>query len=94
MDGYFEALPLPVGQRIEKLSRLAFELREDRRRLLAGHGAQTEEELLERIDEGSVDAEAAYDHYLDARMLAAAREAVRGELQAVLGALEAGAWTR
>lgn len=89
MSNFFETLPLPAAQRIEQLSRLAFELREDRRRLLAGHGADTEEALLERIAEGSVDAEQAYEHYLAARMLSAARETVRGELQAVLSALEA-----
>lgn len=88
MNDFFESLPLPAAQQIEQLSRLAFELREDRRRLLAGHGVDSEEALLARIAGGSVGPHPAYEHYLGARSLAAAREAVRSQLQAVMTELE------
>jgi len=84
MSNYYDALPLNAAEQLEQLSRLAFELREDRRRLLSRHGADTEEALLERIRQGDVAEHPAYEQYLGARSLAAAREAVRSQLQGVL----------
>jgi hypothetical protein len=91
MNEFYDSLPLPAAQQIEQLSRLAFELREDRRRLLESHGVDSEPALLERIAGGGVAAHPAYEHYLGARALAAAREAVRRQLREVMGELEANA---
>jgi hypothetical protein len=84
MSNYYDALPLHAAEQLEQLSRLAFELRDDRRRLLSRHGVDSEEALLERIRQGEVAEHPAYEHYLGARSLAATREAVRGRLQGVL----------
>jgi hypothetical protein len=84
MSNYYDALPLEAAEQLEQLSRLAFELREDRMRLLAGQGVNSEEALLERIRQGDVPEHPAYEQYLGARSLAAAREAVRSQLQGVL----------
>jgi hypothetical protein len=84
MSNYYDALPLEAAEQLEQLSRLAFELREDRMRLLAGQGVNSEEALLERIRQGDVPEHPAYEQYLGARALAAAREAVRSQLQGVL----------
>lgn len=84
MNDYFDSLPLGAAEQLEQLSRLAFELREDRRQLLSRHGADDEEALLARIRHGEVAEHPAYEHYLGARALAATREAVRGRLQGVL----------
>jgi len=90
MSNYYDALPLDAAEQIEQLSRLAYELREDRRRLLAGHGADSEEALLERIRQGDVPEHPAYEHYLGASSLAATRAAVRSQLQGVLHELGGG----
>lgn len=83
MNNFFQDLPYAAAQRLERLSRLAFELREDGKQMLRQHGADSAQALLELIRTGAVAEHPGYDHYLAARVLAATREAVRSELQAV-----------
>jgi hypothetical protein len=84
MNNFFANVPLAGAQRLEQLSRLAFELREDAARLLAPYGVDDPAALLERIRAGALAEQPAYDDYLGARILADAREAVRAELAAVM----------
>lgn len=84
VSNFFDEIALDGAQALEQLSRLAFDLREDRMRLLQQHGVDSEEALLERIRQGAVPEHPGYDHYLGARALAATREAVRGQLQSVM----------
>lgn len=84
MNDFFANVPLPAAQRLEQLSRLAYELREDAARVLAAYGTRTPSELLARIQAGEVAEHPAYDDYLGARIIADAREAVRAELAGVL----------
>jgi hypothetical protein len=84
MTSFFQNLPLEAAERIEQFSRLAFELRESRNRLLRSYGVEDEASLLELIRGGRLAEHPAYDHYLGARILADTREAVREELKILL----------
>lgn len=83
MSSFFEDLPLEAAQQLEQLSRLAFELRENGKQTLQQHGVDSADALLELIRAGAVAEHPGYDHYLAARVMAATREAVRNQLQAV-----------
>ena len=87
MSSFFENLPLDAAEQLEQLSRLVFELREDRKRLLQQHGVDSEDTLLEQVRSGAVAEHPGYDNYLAARVLAAARAAIRSQLQAVMAKL-------
>jgi len=87
MENFFERLPREGAQELEQLSRLAFELREDRRRVLVQYGVASEDDLLGLIRLGEIPEHPAYDHYLGARALGSAREAVRIQLRAVMAEL-------
>jgi hypothetical protein len=83
MSNFFEDLQFEGAQHLEQLSRLAFDLRENRTQVLQRHGADSEEALLRLVHEGAVPEHPGYDDYLGARALEATREAVRSQLQAV-----------
>ena len=84
MSNFFDKLPLETAAQMEQLSRLMYELRENHAQLLAQYGAADEAALLADIRDGRIVEHPAYEHYLGARILAASREAVRTELQALL----------
>lgn len=62
---------------LEQLSRLIYELRENREAILKTYGVADEIALLERIYTGTVPEHPAYEHYLSARILHDTRETVR-----------------
>lgn len=84
MSNLFEGFPFSVAQQLEQLSRLAFDLREQRRRLLQRHGADSEEQLLQLVSEGAIARQPAYQDYLSARVLTETREGVRDQMKALL----------
>ncbi|HET9701069.1 MAG TPA: hypothetical protein VFP70_09125 [Burkholderiales bacterium] len=84
MANFFEKLDLQDAERVDRLAKLAFELRENRAALLRRHGAADEAELLERIRSGAVAEHPAYEDYLGARILWETREALRAELGGLL----------
>lgn len=90
MSQYFDRLPVDAATRIEELSRLAYELRENRRGLLERHAADDEPALLRRIAGGELPEHPAYEHYLGALALAEARDDVLDELKALLERLGGG----
>jgi len=77
MASFFENLDPDTAEEIEQLSRLVYELRENRNTVLQMHGAEDEAALLQRIQNGAVAEHPAYEHYLAARILAGTRETVR-----------------
>ena len=84
MPWFFQNLPLDAAQQIEQLSRLAFELRESRTRLLRQYGVEDEGSLLDLVRSARLPEHPAYEHYLGARILAQTREAIRSELKILL----------
>lgn len=77
MSNFFEHIDLDEAAEIEQLSRLAYELRENRFAVLKPYGVEDEAALLQQIQAGAVDEHPAYEHYLAARVLADTRETVR-----------------
>lgn len=84
MSNFFERLPIEEATQMEQLSRLMYELRENRNELLRRYEAGDEAILLEKIVSGAVPEHPAYDHYLGALTIAQTREAVSGELKKLL----------
>ena len=84
MSNFFEKLSFEAAQQMEELSRVAFELRENRKRLLQPYAAENEEALLALVCSGAVAEHPAYDHYLGARILSATQETVRNQLKVVM----------
>lgn len=80
MASFFENLDPDTAEEIEQLSRLVYELRENRNTVLTTLGAEDEADLLQRIQSGAVAEHPAYEHYLAARILADTRETVRAIL--------------
>ena len=77
MDSFFENLEYDDATELDQLSRLIYELRENRNAVLKPYGAEDEAALLQNIQAGTVDEHPAYEHYLAARILADTRETVR-----------------
>lgn len=89
MDNFFARLPPDAAQRIEALSRLSYELRENHATVLRPHGVADEDALLRDVVELRAPEHPAYEHYLGARTLRRTREAVRGDLCSLLDDLAA-----
>ena len=77
MASFFENLDPDVAAELELLSRLTYELRENRNAILEPYGAEDEAALLQHIQSGTVAEHPAYEHYLAARILADTRETTR-----------------
>lgn len=84
MSNFFEKLPFEAALQMEQLSRLTFELRENRKRLLQPYAVESEEALLALVCSGAVAEHPGYDHYLGARILSAIQETVRNQLKVVM----------
>jgi len=78
MNNFFENLEYDEATELQLLSKLIYELRENRHAVLKPYGAEDEAALLQQIQTGSVGEHPAYEHYLAARVLADTRETVRG----------------
>lgn len=81
---FYENLSVEDVAHLDGLARLLLELRESRTVLLARHGAEDEDGLLARIRSGEIAEHPAYEDYLGARAITAAREAIRAELREYL----------
>jgi hypothetical protein len=77
MTNFFVSIEPEEAAEIEQLSRLIWELRENRYAVLNLYGAEDEAALLQQIQTGTVDEHPAYEHYLAARVLADTRETIR-----------------
>ena len=80
MANIFENLEPDVAAELELLSRLIYDLRENRIAVLEPDGAEYEAALLQNIQSGTVAEHPAYEHYLAARILAETRETARAVL--------------
>jgi hypothetical protein len=84
MPDFFENIEFETATKIEQLSRLSYELRENRNAILKLHATEDEAELLQKIQARDVAEHPAYEHYLAARILAGTREVVRTALRELL----------
>jgi len=84
MADFFENLGYDEATEIELLSRLVYELRENRNAVLKPYGAADAAALLQKIQAGAVGEHPAYEHYLAARVLADVRESARARLSEIL----------
>ncbi|TDG04882.1 hypothetical protein E1N52_27275 [Paraburkholderia guartelaensis] len=84
MTHFFQNVPSEAAQQIDALSRMLYDLREDRKLILARYRADDEKALLALIAEGRVEEHPAYEHYLGAKTLANTREVIREQLRELL----------
>ncbi|WP_028207466.1 hypothetical protein [Paraburkholderia nodosa] len=84
MTHFFQNVPSEAAQQIDALSRTLYDLREDRKLILARYRADDEKALLALIAEGRVEEHPAYEHYLGAKTLANTREVIREQLRELL----------
>ncbi|MGL1833095.1 hypothetical protein ACKVEX_05750 [Rhodocyclaceae bacterium SMB388] len=77
MTNIFDKLGYEEAGHLERLTRLAYELREHRRDILATHDVDDEPSLLKGIVAGQIPEHPGYEHYLAARILAETREQAR-----------------
>lgn len=81
MTGFYDHLSPEDVTTLDRLARLLIELRESRAALLARHGTDSEEVLLEKIRRGELPEHPAYEDYLGAKTIHATREAIRTDLR-------------
>lgn len=84
MTHFFQNVPSEAAQQIDALSRMLYDLREDRKLILARYRVDDEKSLLALIAEGRVEEHPAYEHYLGAKTLATTREVIREQLRELL----------
>jgi hypothetical protein len=84
LDNFFARMPAGTAARIDDLSRLSYELRENRARLLRPYGVADERELQRSIIARERPEHPAYEHYLGACTLRLAREKIRAQWRDVL----------
>lgn len=80
MAEFYQDLDPQVALGIERLARLAYELREARAGLLRYHDVADEAALLARIAGGQLPEHPAWEHYLAARIMEQARQAARRQI--------------
>lgn len=77
---FYQGFDPEAAADIERLSRLIYELRQNRARILQPYEVSHENELVSRIVDGQLDEHPAYEHYLSARILSDTCESVRTAL--------------
>ncbi|TDR81532.1 hypothetical protein [Paludibacterium purpuratum] len=84
MARFFDRIPYEAAVDVETMSRLVYELRENRKQLLLPYQVDDPAQLLDKIRQGEVAEHPAYEHYLGAVSLEASREALRAQLRDTL----------
>jgi hypothetical protein len=84
MPGFYDDLPSELAHEAQALSALIHALREDRKTVLARHGAADEAALYAAIAAGEVPEHPAYEDYLSAGSLLIGYDAARATLQQLL----------
>jgi ABC-type Na+ transport system ATPase subunit NatA len=81
VEAFYDKLSGGDVETLDRLARLLLELRDSRARLLASHGVEDEQQLLDRIASGALAEHPAYEDYLGARSIGVLREAIRTDLK-------------
>lgn len=77
MVNYLDNIDYQAALDIEQLTRLMYDLRENRKTVLAPYGVSDELALLEQIYTGKLTEHPAYEHYLALRIMAETQESAR-----------------
>jgi hypothetical protein len=77
MKNIFDKLEYEEAGQLDRLTRLIYELRENRSDILATHDVDDEQSLLNGIVADEIPEHPGYEHYLAARILAETREQAR-----------------
>lgn len=80
MKNIFNGIAHDAALEMGKLTHLTYDLRENRKLILARYGLQHEAELLNAIHAGTVPEHPGYEHYLAATILDETREDARALL--------------
>lgn len=83
MTSFLYNVPTEAARQIDELSCLLYEMREDRKRILAQYEVEEEADMLKAIVAGKVAEHPAYEHYLVVKLLTETREALREQLREV-----------
>lgn len=81
MSKFFDNMTVEEAEQVQNLTRLVYELRENRSTLLAQYSAEDERALLQKIVAGHVPEHPAYEHYLSVNILSQTRESIREDLK-------------
>lgn len=84
MTNFFDTIDFDDAEHMQQLSRLMFEFRISRDRLLQQYAVADTLSLLEKIRSGELAEHPAYDHYLSLRVLEEMYANVRAELKEFL----------
>lgn len=84
MKSFYEGFQQDDAELIESLSRVVYELRENRKSLLEQYEATDEREILDKLTSGVISEHPSYEHYLSSSIMAEMHETVRGELGILL----------
>lgn len=87
MSNFFDNIPYEEAEHIDRMTKLAFELRENRLEVLDRHGVADEAQLKQAIIAGTAPEHAGYEDYLSASIIDATREIIRDDLNAYLKGL-------
>lgn len=80
MTSFFEGINFDDAEMIETLSRVTYELRENRKLILDQYELEDVQLLLNKITSGEIAEHPAYEHYLSANILSELHDTVRAEL--------------
>lgn len=81
MNKFFDNMTVAEAEQVQNLTRLLYEVRENRSSLLAKYAAEDEQALLQKIAAGEVGEHPAYEHYLSVNILAQTRESIREDIK-------------
>ncbi|MHB0990037.1 MAG: hypothetical protein ACYC3O_04050 [Burkholderiales bacterium] len=87
MSYFFENISHEDAEHIDRMTKLAFELRENRLLVLEGYGAADEAQLKLAILDGAAAEHPAYEAYLSASILNLTKAAIRSDLDSYLRGL-------
>lgn len=89
MKSFYEGFEHDDAELIESLSRVSYEMRENRKLLLEKFEVTDEQGLLAKITAGEIPEHPAYEHYLSATVLAETQVVIRAELGKILKEVKA-----
>ncbi len=87
MSHFFENISLEDAEHIDRLTKLVFELRENRLLVLKSYGAADEAQIKLAVLEGAATEHPAYEAYLSASILNVTKAAIRSDLDSYLRGL-------